>query len=306
MSSHPRPSMKSFKKCCTSVESVPLWGIGSYTATWNLGVDGYPAPRRPWNAFDILHEAAHIGCTLIQLCENSHLERMTDEQLEHLRAAAWENGITIELGTRGVDAGVLKEQLRLTQLLGARRVRTLVDGPNSHPDAHTAIRYLRQSMPCFEEMGVELMLENHDLRRSTELRQIIESVASPNLGVCIDTVNSLGILETQKDVLDALLPYVRCLHLKDFSIHRLRHGMGFCVEGTPVGEGLLAYEALFETVLKQNPRASVVIELWTPWQGDIEQTARLERDWLEQSGRTVAEFLHGAQEKLLWACDQHG
>ena len=73
-----------------------------------------------------------------------------------------------------------------------------------------------------------------------------------------------------------------------------------------MGEGLLAYEALFETVLKQNPRASVVIELWTPWQGDIEQTARLERDWLEQSGRTVAEFLHGAQEKLLWACDQHG
>ena len=71
------------------------------------------------------------------------------------------------------------------------------------------------------------------------LADIVTSIDSPNVGICLDTVNSFGSLEGPAVVVEALGPYVVNLHVKDFSIRRHDHNMGFTLTGTPAGQGQL-------------------------------------------------------------------
>lgn len=59
------------------------------------------------------------------------------------------------------------------------------------------------------------------------------------VGICLDTVNSLGAAEGIGVVVETLGPSVVNLHLKDFVVLRAAHMMGFSIEGRPAGRGQL-------------------------------------------------------------------
>ena len=84
-----------------------------------------------------------------------------------------------------------------------------------------------------------LAIENHDRFPAERLAGIVESIGSPQVGICLDTVNSFGCLEGPEHVAAHLAPFVSSLHVKDFTIRRAGHMMGFEITGTPAGQGML-------------------------------------------------------------------
>ena len=109
--------------------------------------------------------------------------------------------------------------------------------------------------------------------------ELLESLATPHVGVCLDTVNSLGRGEGVEEVTQALLPLTACMHVKDYTVIRGDTDMGFTIVGAPAGEGKLEIPDQLSRLKEANPEASVVLEQWTPFADTIEQTITLQERW---------------------------
>jgi 3-oxoisoapionate decarboxylase len=72
---------------------------------------------------------------------------------------------------------------------------------------------------------------------------------------------------------------VRNLHVKDFAFSRKDGWVGFTFAGSPLGEGLLDYDFMIETVRPDQRNINQIIEHWLPWQGDSASTIETEDQW---------------------------
>jgi len=113
-----------------------------------------------------------------------------------------------------------------------------------------------------------------------------------SVGVCLDTVNSLGAGEGTEYVVNLLSPYTVNLHIKDFEIKRVSHQMGFTILGTPSGKGDLDIPWLISKIKVFNPDISAILELWTPPEADIEDTVVKENNWALQSIEYLKQHLN--------------
>ncbi len=271
------------------------YGMGTYTWTWNFGVPGYGDGEQAMTLEELLGEAAECKCRTVQICDNIPNETLPDAEIALLRARAEASDLDIHLGFRGVRPERLAAFLELAKKFGAGLVRSML--PKNGPEAEipVAAEMLREALPAYEKAGVLLSLENHDRHKCRELRELIERVGNPNLGICLDTVNSFGAAEDPVRVAECLLPLANCLHIKDFTIRRCDHQMGFVVEGAPAGTGLLDARRMVSSFWELHPEQAVILELWTPYQGTPEATRSLEREWagqgMEWLGRCSRNFL---------------
>lgn len=269
-------------------------GIGSYAYAWSIGVPGYEPPASPLTAFDLVRLAAEHGLPLVQIADNIPLRDWSADELARLRREADARGVAIEVGTRGTDPALLKDYLDIARTLGSGIVRTLA----TTPDLAAAKADLLAALPSYEAAGIAIALENHGLHTTRQLAALFDDVASPWLGCCLDTVNSFGALDMPETVIADLAPYVINLHLKDFDITRVDHQMGFVVLGTPAGYGKLNIPKLIATLREAGRTPNAVLELWPPYQGTVEATVALEREWAERSLnvlKKMPEFAQGAE-----------
>jgi sugar phosphate isomerase/epimerase len=231
----------------------------------------------------LLASARRHGVRVVQLGDNLPVHALTPERRGALRAAAEAAGIRLELGARGLTAALLRAYVELCGELGADFLRFVADQGGHEPslDAMTAI--LREAAPALAAAGVTLGLENHDRFGARELRGVIEAVASPHVGICLDTANSLGAGEGLAEVAAVLAPLTVNLHVKDVAITRLPHQQGFTVEGRPLGGGRLPLRAALARVRAAGRCRSAIVELWVPPEPDLAATRAKEAAWAEQS-----------------------
>jgi sugar phosphate isomerase/epimerase len=123
-----------------------------------------------------------------------------------------------------------------------------------------------------------------------DLAAIIKRFESPYVGVCLDTVNSFGALEHPEQVVSELAPYVLSLHIKDFDIKRIESKMGFSIIGSPAGEGRLDIDGIIEQVRKCGKNPNIILELWTPFCENIENTIVIEAGWALKSIRFLMKY----------------
>jgi len=260
-------------------------GIGTYTFTWAIGVPGFEAPERPLTPLGLLEKAGELGVSVVQLCDNLPLHKLDRGQLEELSAAAREKGITLEAGTRGIEPGHLMQYLEICRILHAPLLRTMIPSDGLLKSIAPAVGSLKEVIGDFESAGVRIALENYEKIRSRDLAQIIEELGSESAGVCLDTVNSFGALESPREVMEILAPHTINLHVKDFRMTRAQHQMGFLITGSPAGSGMLDMEGLAERLGEKTarPEFSAILELWTPYKGSVEETIALEREWAQES-----------------------
>jgi len=143
-----------------------------------------------------------------------------------------------------------------------------------------------------ETQGIILALENHERLHAATFKDIIDKSGSEYTGICLDCVNSLGIGEGLDTVLEYLAPLTVNLHIKDFTIKRVSHKMGFVVEGAPAGKGFLNLPHILEKVLPYDRCKSAILELWTPPADNIEETIRRENDWAVESLQYILKTIH--------------
>jgi len=257
-------------------------GIGSYTFPWHIGV-GEDHPATPLTPMRLLEKAVSLNVSLVQICDNMPLADMTEDALSQLALCAQNSGLRIEVGTRGIAPEHLRTYLQLAVFFHSPILRIVTDTAESHPDMHEIVARLSSVMADFEGAGVVLALENHDRFTADEFVNIMTCVGSPNIGMCLDTVNSFGALEGPQVVVQTLAPWVRCLHVKDFAITRASHQLGFLIEGRPAGQGRLNLPWVMRELRAAGQTPAAVLELWTPPDASLEATIEKEARWARES-----------------------
>jgi len=255
-------------------------GISSYSFTWAVGVPGHLPPVR-LNEMDILNIAEDLNVTLVQIADNMPLHKMTEEQLDNLVQKASELGIELEAGANRMTPTNLRQYIGIAERMKSRILRFVIDGDDYRPDVNDIISVVRNAEPVLREKEIILAVENHDRLFTSQFVEIIESVASDYVGICLDCANSLGVGEGIREVVSSLAPYAVNFHLKEVSIKRKYHKMGFDIEGKPFGEGDLP----LQWILSELPGKcrTAILEQWTPPEESLDETVTKERIWAEKS-----------------------
>jgi sugar phosphate isomerase/epimerase len=257
-------------------------GISSYTYTWAVGVPG-SIPEKPLSAFDLIDKAHSSGIRLVQIADNLPLEKLSKEELRSLFEYANVKGVSLEMGGRGLTPEHTMKCLKAAEMLRSPLLRMIIDSQDYEPDIQTIKKIIGDLLPEFRSRKIKLAIENHDRLKAREFEEIIVSAGSEWVGICLDSVNSMGAGEGFETVSEILIPYTINLHLKDFTIRRVTHKMGLVVEGTPAGKGMLHITGLIDTLSEYGRCNSAILELWTPPEFKIEDTLDKEKKWAEES-----------------------
>jgi sugar phosphate isomerase/epimerase len=181
------------------------------------------------------------------------LETKDDARLAQVSAAAKERGLYLEYNcslneefdarlNETFESGVLAAHKLGAEIakfnLDIRRPRPLY-GSCCNPsvmrqlaDIHDQIK---AAIPAAERFDIPIAIENHTETYADEVLWLIGSVNHPLVKVCVDTVNSFGVLEGPEEAVNKLAPHAICNHLCDHKLTRDQYGARF--HGVAVGDG---------------------------------------------------------------------
>jgi sugar phosphate isomerase/epimerase len=252
-------------------------GLGSYSFFWEQSA------RNPTalSLAEVFTRTAELGLELFQICDYEPLERMSHSELKEAADCARELGLNIELGTKGVEPARLAKFLELAKIFDAKLVRSMTGNKELKLEKHEVIQILQEELKPFEDAGVVLALETYEQISSSELVEIVSTVDSPNLGICLDPANVVANLEHPERCIELCASYVKNIHAKDFAFTRQEGWVGFSYSGAEMGEGLHDYPNLLSIVKPRERGINEVIEHWLPWQGSIEKSIEVEKRWTQ-------------------------
>jgi sugar phosphate isomerase/epimerase len=255
-------------------------GIGTWTFGWSFGLPGFPKPIPTMTLFDLLDKAKELNVSLVQMGENTPLDTYDKELLEEISAKASKMGIDIEVITESTDPRKLERFLEIAKIMRSKIVRTYTLNEEVERGLTSIIDNIRSVIKEYEKENVTILLENHEEIPALQLKEIVEGVGSNNIGILLDTGNSLGVEEPLYYVVEVLLPYIEEVHMKEYAIKRMEHKLGFEIFGVPLGEGRINVDRLIKTLIDAGKKhVHLVIEQWTPFQKTINATVRLEHIW---------------------------
>jgi len=257
-------------------------GISSFTFPWAIGGidDDHPVAM---TALELLEKAHALGADVLQIADNLPIAGLSSDELSELRAKADAVGISLEVGTRGITTGNIERFLEIAALLGSPILRIVIDTKEHEPTLDEIHSLLAPFADRFRSLNIKLAIENHDRLICAQFNEIIDRLGDDWVGICLDTVNSLGAVEAPNTVVPALAPRAINVHMKDFEIVRSNGQMGFTVQGTALGQGRLDVQSVIAAVGGSSRDITSVIELWTPRQSSYEETVALEESWAAQS-----------------------
>ena len=255
-------------------------GISSFAYCFACGSRPFEKPEHIMTPRELIDKAVSLGAGVVQFGDNMPLEVYGDDELEKIRAYAEERGIELEVGMRKATEDRLPEYIRITGKIGGRVLRVITDKDDFRPDMRELCRILTAVIPRLEESGVVLGIENHDRFSAREYAQIVETVGHPQVGLTVDTVNSMSHEEAIDEVLKYAAPYCVCLHMKDYVIRRYNGGGGLKITGACLGTGRLDVRGCYEECRSRSGRDfNVILESWMEPCGTLEETLRAEDEW---------------------------
>ncbi len=264
------------------------FGIGSYTYGWAVEAGaGIPGGLDETLLF---HRARAFGVSCLQIGDNLPLHEFSQERLEAFRALLATATMRFELGARGLTASRLKTYLDLAVFFSSPLLRFVIDDQGYEPSLRSVAEILKAALPEIAAANVHVAIENHDRFKAQDLAAMIREVDNDRVGICLDCANSLGANEGLDWVAPILAPYTLNLHLKDFTITRLPHKMGFTVAGVPAGQGMLDIPGLLARLAPFNRCQSAILELWTSPEPDLTTTLLKEQKWAQESLKTLSPY----------------
>ncbi len=257
-------------------------GLGSFAFTWAAGVPDH-SPADALTPAGLLAHARRLGVHLVQFNDNLSLARLSPSALDAFEAACRTAPMAVEVGTRGLEIRDLHQHLALARRFRSPIVRVVVDRPGDEPSPREVVERLRLVAREFLDGGVRIAIENHDRFTVRTLERIVQELGTDFVGICLDTVNSFGALEDPERVVETLGPYTLCVHVKDFTIRRPPHQMGFLIEGCAAGRGRLNLHWLLDA-LEASARQpfSAILETWVTPGPQLAETLQRELAWTEE------------------------
>jgi sugar phosphate isomerase/epimerase len=243
---------------------------------FKVGIDSYCLKPLDLSPFELLEWAIINEADGVQFSEtNLPPSRAPDKALlEDLRSYAVENGLYLEWGggehiPLDLATGKKKDIFAVNKkaaaeacLLGVDTVRSCSGGlmrwKKDSPPTQELLRLmagaLKEQKPMLRDFSVILAIETHFEFTSFELLRFFDMCgAAPGeyLGVCLDTMNLLTMLEDPAGATDRLLPWAVTTHVKDGGLLLTEDGLvSFTAEA---GTGVVDLAGIFEK-LAASPR----------------------------------------------------
>jgi len=146
-------------------------------------------------------------------------------------------------------------------MLTGRRYETFKSIAAFRRFAESAFHSLNLAAPVVARHGILLAVENHKDWRADELIAILKRVGNDHVGVCLDTGNSIALLEDPLEVVEALAPWSFTTHFKDMGLEEFRDG--FLLAEVPLGRGALDLARVVQCLRKARPTIRFNIEMIT-------------------------------------------
>jgi sugar phosphate isomerase/epimerase len=225
------------------------------------------------DALSFLIYAHTLGATGVQVALSSN----TPAEAKQLRAAAetrnmhFEGQLALPQDATASDLDRFKTELRLCREAGARVVRTVLSNGRRYETYTEAAqleqlqRHARRSLelaaPVLKRERVRVAIENHKDWLVPELLALLKAFDDEWIGVCVDTGNSIALLEDPLEVVQAYAPYAASVHLKDMGVEPA--DTGFQLSEVPLGSGYLELRRTLDVLERANPRIQFNLEMIT-------------------------------------------
>jgi sugar phosphate isomerase/epimerase len=265
-------------------------GLSTYSFPWAVGINDF-SPAHPLTATELLQYAAEKNVRCIQFGDNYPLHLLETGKLNELKNRADHLNLKLQVGTRKLTVENINTYISIAGILETDFIRIVIDDDNYHPSESDVIEVLDEALPYLKKAKLLLAIENHDRFPARTLKNIIESTDVDTVAICLDTANSLGAGEGLGEVVSVLGPYTVNLHIKDFTIKRVPHKMGFRINGCAAGEGMLNIPSLVNEIKKYGRCHSAILELWSDPQSTIHDTLVKEKESAEKSIEYLKTFL---------------
>jgi sugar phosphate isomerase/epimerase len=148
-----------------------------------------------------------------------------------------------------------------TVTLSTRRYETFATMEAFRAFAQRAGQALQRAEPVAARLGVRLAVENHKDWRIEELLGLLKRLDSAHVGVCLDTGNSIALLEDPLEVVKAYAPWAFTTHFKDMGV--AEYADGFLLAEVPLGQGFLALPEMLALLAKAGRGARINLEMIT-------------------------------------------
>ena len=88
---------------------------------------------------------------------------------------------------------------------------------------------------------------------------MLKRIGSDRVGVCLDTGNSIALLEDPMEVVEALAPWAFTTHFKDMGVQEYERG--FLLSEVPLGEGFLDLPRIVRVLRRARPEIRINLEM---------------------------------------------
>jgi sugar phosphate isomerase/epimerase len=249
---------------------------------FRVGVDSYslkPLGLSPFRVLDWVEKNGGEGVQFSEVdlpggyaLEKSVLKDLSQYAAERKLYLEWGGGehipFNLETGEPKDIFKINKRAAEQAHLLGARALRSCSGGlmrwtDNSLP-TEVLLRAMAQSLRAQKKMlndlGITLAMETHFEFTTFELRKLLamaEAEPGGYLGICLDTMNLLTMLEDPVEATKRILPWVVMTHIKDGAILLTKRGLvSFPVEA---GKGIIDFGEIILSLsgLARNIRLSL-------------------------------------------------
>lgn len=207
--------------------TLHLSGLGE---SW--GFQDAHAFEKSIDLFQLMDLAVEWGLDGLHIT-NVDLESLDPTHLAKVKAAAEAHDLYLEYNVSfnaPCDPRVnstVKDALLNGKAIGAELVKFSLDierprplyGTCFHPDVMRQLsdRYdeFKANIPLMEELGLTISIENHCDTYADEVIWLIQQLNHPDIGACVDTINSLVVLEGPEACVEKMAPYANCCHFCD-------------------------------------------------------------------------------------------
>jgi sugar phosphate isomerase/epimerase len=226
------------------------------------------------SVWDFLKRAKRLGVAGVSLescflpSDDDFFRRLRDvlDDYGFERVWAWGHPNGLRSGTDHEAARDLVAHLEHARAIGAGVMRIVGGSRRTRPASFTQHRrrlggMLKKLLPAAEDHGVVMAIENHIDLTADEMVDLIGTLNSPWVGVCLDTGNNLRLHEDPLIVAAKLAPLARATHVKDIGV-RPGDPKDFAFwPSVPLGKGLVDIARVIELLRKADYKGLLAIEV---------------------------------------------
>ena len=120
---------------------------------------------------------------------------------------------------------------------------------------------VQRALPVLHKYKMPLAIENHKGWRAAELAEWVRSTGSEYVGVCLDLVNNVSLIETPMQTIETLAPYTLFVSFKDIGVDF--YDEGILLSEVPFGDGHNDLAAIVALLQEKDPNMIFQLEMIT-------------------------------------------